>query len=338
MTIKRNVAIPKPTIQRPRLTYTHKATKLFWILNLAFGFLIMPLEAQTPDAQRLAHPDWVQIPGELIRPDCVHEVPNGASIEVSEKGEPTGDVRLNGVLIAHYNPCPEPAIITRPVERTESSYSEPATQGGWVEASQWNVSLSQTDNIDFVAGYWTVPPPPALNGGLIYLFNGIGPSNFQWILQPVLQYGKGYAGGGNYWAIASWLANTSGGYHSSLQPVSPGHLIFGATQITSTSGNTLNWQVKAEDTTTGVSSVLNVSTTGYHWAWAYAAVLEAYYITSCSQLPSNGSDSFTASSVDHGFPTFTYITPQDWYGQIYSYGGPSCGFAVSPGNTSTLYY
>ena len=27
-----------------------------------------------------AHPDWVQVPGKLMRADCVHEVPNGARI------------------------------------------------------------------------------------------------------------------------------------------------------------------------------------------------------------------------------------------------------------------
>ncbi len=33
-------------------------------------------------AAKKAHPTWIQIPGKLIRPDCVHELPKGASVEV----------------------------------------------------------------------------------------------------------------------------------------------------------------------------------------------------------------------------------------------------------------
>jgi hypothetical protein len=135
------------------------------------------------------HPGWVQIPGELIRPDCVHEIPNGARVEV-ENGQVTGDVTLNGARIAHYDACPEDAIITRPRGRTENLSNTPGTGNGWVEASLWDVSLSSSDNIDYVAGIWTVPSYPSSNGALIYLFNGIVPSSDNWILQPVLQYGS----------------------------------------------------------------------------------------------------------------------------------------------------
>ena len=69
--------------------------------------------AKTYDQITAAHPGWVQVPGELIRPDCVHEIPNGAKIIVGDNGEPTGDVTLNGQVIAHYDSCPEAAMSTR---------------------------------------------------------------------------------------------------------------------------------------------------------------------------------------------------------------------------------
>jgi len=77
----------------------------------------------------------------------------------------------------------------------------------------WLVSLGSGDNLDLVDGFWTVPSNPSDNGALIYLFNGIEPSNFSAILQPVLQYGSNGAFGGNYWVIASWYVGNSG-FHS----------------------------------------------------------------------------------------------------------------------------
>ena len=34
------------------------------------------------------HPGWMQIPGRLIRPDCVHQIPSGAQLEFGSDGNP----------------------------------------------------------------------------------------------------------------------------------------------------------------------------------------------------------------------------------------------------------
>jgi hypothetical protein len=293
--------------------------------------------AQTkPSEGSLDHPGWVQIPGELIRPDCVHEIPNGARVEVVN-GEVTGDVTLDGALIAHYDACPEDAIVTRPQGRTESLASPPGTGNGWVEASQWDVSLGSSDNIDNMNGIWTVPSNPSSNGALIYLFNGIEPSTQNWILQPVLQYGSNGYFGGDYWVIASWLVGPNKyAFYSGPETVYPGDSIFGITEITGTSGGSLDWKVEASDLSNGAYSWITVPTSGLHWTWAYAGVLEAYNVTSCSQFPSNGQAVFNYSLVDHDFPLYSPIFPQEWYAASYSYGGPSCSFKVVAGSTSVL--
>ena len=65
---------------------------------------------------------------------------------------------------------------------------------------------------------WTVPPAPATqNGQTIFLFPGI--QNSTMIYQPVLQWGPSAAGGGNYWAVASWYVDGQGG-HSFCTPTS----------------------------------------------------------------------------------------------------------------------
>jgi hypothetical protein len=311
-----------------RLTLAMAATFLCGLAVTGLSTYSIAQAQTTIGEAATEHPGWVQIPGQLIRPDCVHEVPNGARVEVANNGEITGDVTLNGALIAHYDACPEDAIVTRPRARTEGLTHAPGTGNGWVEADQWDVPLSSSDNIDYMAGTWTVPSYPSVNGALIYLFNGIEPSSGAWILQPVLQYGVSPAGGGNYWAIASWLVSSHQAFHSPLETVYPGNSIFGYTQMTGTSGSTKYWTVEAQDKTSGAYSWLSAYVSGQHWTWAYAGVLEAYNVTSCSQFPATGRAIFSNSVVAHGLPSYYGISPQGWYGAIYGYGGPSCHFAV----------
>jgi hypothetical protein len=280
------------------------------------------------------HPGWLQVPGALASPNCVHQIPTGA--RVSDDGQTGSDVTLNGQLIAHYDACPETSIPTRhPVQ-------DPGTGNGWVEASQWDVSLKSLDDIDYLYGTWTVPSIPETYGALIYLFNGIEPSGGGWIIQPVLQYGDNGQFGGDYWVLASWLVHSNTDYFvSSPIGVNPGDTIFGSLWESSISGGTLGYDVDATDRSTNQSSTLSLTINGYHWVWAYAGVLEAYRVTSCSEFPSgsSGSEGFVKTHVAHGYPYLDFINPEAFYGAQYSYGGPSCNFKVdASGSSSTLYF
>ena len=299
------------------------------------GMLCAQQHTLTYSQAKMEHPDWVQVPGELIRPDCVHGIPNGATVEIGKDGEVSGDVRLNGVLIAHYDDCPEAPILTRPTAGSEGLAHDPGTGNGWVEASNWLVDLGSGQNLDEVAGNWKVPSPPSVNGATIFFFNGMEPSDYAWILQPVLQYGVSAAGGGNYWAIASWLVGSKA-YWSPLETVNPGDSLRGYTKTTSVSNGTINWKVDAKDNTTGAYSYLDAYSTGYQWTWALAGVLEAYGITSCSDFPANGKAVFTHSDAYDGWPNFDLLSPAGWQASYWNYGGPSCGFSVTAGTTSIL--
>jgi hypothetical protein len=303
----------------------------FSIVALAIAFCFSPAaQAQPSPAAAVSfkdHPGWVQAPGALIRPDCVHEIPNGAQVEEN------GDIILEGSLVAHYDACPEEPIRTRPLHGVVPQYADsPGTGNGWIEAVQEQVSLTSGDNIDKVLGTWTVPSDPSKNGGVIFLFNGLEPTTENTIIQPVLQYGVSAAGGGNYWAIASWLVNPTNAYFSTLVTVNPGDTIQGNTYIKSTSGGKLNWEIKAKDTTTGVNSNLGAWSSGLTWNWTFSGVLEAYNITSCKNLPATTSDVFKGNTVDHGYPSFKSVSPT-WYGALYSYGGPSCSFSATVGSS-----
>jgi hypothetical protein len=309
------------------------------------GFLFITVATSTAQAQNtsqiaMGHPGWVQVPGELVRPDCVHAVPNGANIRIGDDGQPTGDVFLNGQLIAHYDPCPELPISTRYQTSVADNGGVPAING-WVEDSQWDISLGSGDNIDLLNGYWYVPTAPQETGGLVYLFNGISTTREDWLLQPVLQYGVGYAGGGNYWTIACWLVSAYGNvYYSPLKQLNVGNWIYGTNEMISNTGGTPTWRVAASSNNVAGYTALTVTTSSsLQWTWAYAAVLEAYGITSCSMLPASGSLSFMGSNVYHGYPNYIYISPQQWGGAVFQTGGLNCPFNVTiSGNTSTLYF
>ncbi|MGB9197529.1 MAG: hypothetical protein WCB53_11460 [Terriglobales bacterium] len=301
------------------------------------------LFAQTPKSYsqlNAEHPGWMQIPGRLIRPDCVHEVPSGAQIELDRDNKPTGDVIMNGQVIAHYDSCPEESVETRHIG--SQGEQDPGTGNGWVEASQWELSLGASDNIDDLYGYWHVPSPPAESGALIYLFNGLEPSSENSIMQPVLQYGDNGAFGGEYYSFASWLVGPKGSgiaFYSTPYVVSTNDYLLGISQQNGVTDNTLSYFVNSHDTNTGQSSVLNITTQGLHWVWAFAGVLEAYNVTSCSQFPPNDVSHFYKTGIAHGYPAFEFKKTQDFYGAEYSYGGPSCKFSVSvSGTTSALNY
>jgi len=314
----------------------------------------------------LDHPGWVHIPGELINSACVHEIPSGARVEVNGNGQMTGDVTLNGAPYAHFAACPDAPVVTRPQGNAPSVFTPclgltpcpDGTANGWVEAAAWNVSLASTDNIDYLSGAWIVPagPCPVIasditpncagaipnteDHAVIYLFNGIEPSTQTWILQPVLQYGDNGLFGGDYWALASWIVGPDFAFYGRPQTVYTGDSITGTVQMlgVNTNNGTLYWQVTATDTSTSATSMIEGSTAGLHWTWAYAGVLEVYDLTSCEEYPSSHHTVFSNTVVDHGFSFLTPVNPQEWGDMGYSPGGPSCGYSVTAGSPSTLYY
>jgi|SRR5579872_259986 hypothetical protein len=323
---------------------------------LLVGGGILNAQATKSYAQLKAeHPGWIQAPGRLMHPDCVHVVPSGAQIEVGSDSKPSVDVKMNGELFAHYDPCPEQSIDTRHLGSQGGQSPNPSGYGdGWIEASQWELSLGSSDNIDLLQGFWHVPNPPAESGALVYLFNGISPTGAQWILQPVVQWGDNGSFGGDYYSVASWFVGPGNfAVVSTPQAANPSDYIFGDVQQTGVSGvggqQTLTYFVDGYNETSGQPTPLYVTTpAGLHWVWAYAGVLEAYNVTSCSQFPGSGLNHFSQTNVAHGYPRVKYLTPEGFYGAQYDYfgsGGPQCHFSVSvsgngskSGSTSLLKY
>jgi hypothetical protein len=303
--------------------------------------LVMGILALAPQAHAVK---WEHVPGALMRSDCIYSAPNGADIDMAH-----GNIRVNGKLIQHFEPCPEPAIRTRP-DRTGNAPSPSAlpvpgaAPGGWVEGAEVDGGIPSGKSFNQITSTWNVPPKPPMQGALIYIFDGLEPSDQSEIVQPVLQYGVGPKGGGaNDWNIASWLvANGNAVVVSPLVTVNPGDQLYGYVQVTSQTGNQLNWRIQIQDNTSGWYTWATFSYIGNPWNHAYTGILEAYGVTDCSQLSVGGENGyFDIPSTDlwYGNPnanTFVYFGNESRFnGRYYAYGnagvipyyaGPYCQF------------
>lgn len=290
------------------------------------------------DASQIAlqHPGWVLVPGALVRPDCVHQIPKGAGPRI-ENGRDTGDVSLNGVVIAHYDPCPEDATIRFAQKSGEPGAIINSTGSGLVEISYWDdTSLASTDDIDQLNNTLTVPSEPTKNGGVILLYNGIQDSTGAYVFAPALQYGTNFGEGGNYWSITTYFVTPSNTYLSPAVKVKVGHSIILSSWFYSKAGGKYHWTMEAEDLDGAVISTQNDTSTGLHFNFAISGALTVANLSSCSEFPASKAV-FTGTQVYHGFPQAELLTPK-WIGSTYSYGGPSCGFSVTAGNKTTLEY
>lgn len=113
---------------------------------------------------------------------------------------------------------------------------------------QWIIYTSWTNNsgnpISYFRTRWIVPPEPVTkNGQTVFLFNGMQPtSGAVFILQPVLQWGPSYAGGGEYWTITNWFVDGAGNaLHGSLIRVNPGDILEGIMTLTGQSGTSFSY-------------------------------------------------------------------------------------------------
>jgi hypothetical protein len=154
----------------------------------------------------------------------------------------------------------------------------PALKTGWI------VFAGFTENakpVSLLSTTWVVPPAPATSSGqTIFLFNGI--QNSTMIYQPVLQWGPSAAGGGNYWAVASWYADGQGGksFYSSLVRVNPGTVLVGVMTETGSSAQGYSYNCVFSGIANTNLPISNVQ----QLTWC-VQTLEAYSLQKCSDYP-----------------------------------------------------
>jgi len=158
---------------------------------------------------------------------------------------------------------------------------------GWVAYGYWyNTGSSPISSFSTV---WTVPPVPRANHGqTVFLFNSIEPASGNAILQPVLQYGPSAAGGGAYWAVASWYLVGNRVYHTRPIRVSVGQALTGVIFLLSGSGT--SWNYETYFSGIGGTGLIVFGSAQLVWA---TETLEAYGVTSQLDYPT-GSTIFSS--------------------------------------------
>eukprot|EP01084_Bolivina_argentea_P133382 235392_1 len=226
--------------------------------------------------------DYMKTPVGYIHKDCVHGVPSGSEII---DGDDEVTVKTPSGIIETYDHC-------------EHSMDQPsimeeigATGSGWQVYTKMNSGPSS----DVFLGDWKVPVVPTRNGQILYTFTGM--QNIDWvppekepsqpfdIIQPVMQYGRTPAGGGDYWGLASWYVTLkAGAYHSKVIKLEPGDTVFG--NMTRTGPET--FFINGVDTRTNENATLTISKSLLSsQPWIYVT-LEVYDVTSCDQYPKSG--------------------------------------------------
>jgi hypothetical protein len=170
--------------------------------------------------------------------------------------------------------------------------------------------------VSALTAQWTVPPTPPQAGQVLFFFPGtqsLDGKSGGTILQPVLAYE------GAKWFVQSWNCCEGGGNaeFGDAVDVSPGDTILGTNSGSNCDPQTGicgDWRITTADTSTGGQSVFDTKSFGHPHQWIFAAVLEAYSLTSCDQLPTSGSltyHDFGISGLDGSPISVTGLAWQD---------------------------
>lgn len=213
---------------------------------------------------------------------------------------------------------------------------QPTISHAWVEYASTTTSSSFGE----LVAEWNVPATPSANNGqTVYLFPGMEDyADVVTIIQPVLGWNSDYA---SAWGIASWNCCKSGTvFEATPARVNPGDTILGYMFDTCASG-TLScptWDIVTYDLTNGhYSELLNTSSQGQTFNWAFAGALEVYNIAQCADYPPNGSISFYDVSLYND--AFALVANPNWTVTNSSSGlTPQCSYGGSVPHQVTLTY
>lgn len=230
----------------------------------------------------------VHTPGGLRSRSQVHHVPEGATIHhtpdavhvISGSGEVIHTSILDKSAIGLAS-----RTFKQPSHVAQANVPR-AISTGYVAYSYFT-NTSDANPIANFSSTWAVPSNPKTNHNqLLYLFSALTPASDDAILQPVLQYGTSGAGGGNYWATASWYLVGADIYHTTLVPVTSGSNLTGILTLkkrypAAKGGNTT--YTYSSQFTHSPYTTITVNTTGpLNWAWEALEIYEAQVV---SDLP-----------------------------------------------------
>ncbi|MGA7402717.1 MAG: hypothetical protein WCC99_04540 [Candidatus Sulfotelmatobacter sp.] len=267
---------------------------------------------------------YVITPFGYFDPSCVAHLAKGDVVRQDEKAIQHANGTSDNMHVCAY---PHYKADGEKVTGDEKAVDQPTISHAWVEYA----GTTTTSSYGFMYAYWNVPPAPSTNDGqTVYLFNGLEDYNdVVTIIQPVLGWNSDYA---SAWGIASWNCCVTGTvYEATPTRVNSGDLILGYMIDTCAAGtkSCSSWDIVTYDVTTGgESELINTSSFGQTFNWAFGGVLEVYNIAQCGDYPSNGLINF----YDQGLynDKFVQIAKPVWKVNNLSSGlTPQCGYGGS---------
>jgi hypothetical protein len=317
---------------------THTNTKRIILAVLCYPLFCVGQASAQDDRDASPGPDYVRAPAGWFHKDCTLAVPDGAVI-VERNGAIAAE--LDGVEIKGVAKCEHPAKLISPrapaiATNGRAAPPPPPSINGWLEYAYlwapnnaWNMPW-----YNGVINSWTVPNNPAVNGGLLYFFNGLEPSDGSAIIQPVLQYGTSPAGGGNFWGIATWYVAGSTVVFTSVGQVSPGDVVTGRmTGNSCTTAGACSWFIKIGNNGNVVTRSMTTAGGGKTYTWASPAVAEFYSVSTCSRMPSPGQATFTNTYLFTPGPATSdqndVTLSSAWSTVVDGPAVPSCGYSES---------
>ncbi|RSL16088.1 hypothetical protein EDE15_1597 [Edaphobacter aggregans] len=283
-----------------------------------------------PDGTPATANDLVLTPGGYRKSSQVHLVQPGevldfAANKISKKSEKGAHVEDLGMLSLRGTGKP-----LMPENVSLNPAAVPALGTGWIVYAGWT---ENTKPVSYFTTSWVVPPAPAVSENqLLFLFNGI--QNDTMIYQPVLQWGVSAAGGGPYWAVASWYADGQNGksFHTNLVRVTPGQVLVGVMNETAQSATGFSYNCQFA----GIANTSLPITNVQQLTWC-VQTLECYGLQKCTDYPATCRTEMKAIQIQAGganvTPAWTAYNPVTDCGQkavIVS--------NASPGGEVDLYY
>lgn len=271
----------------------------------------------------VASGDLVATPNGWYHRSCVHEIPNGAHVDIN------GEIHRKDGKTYQLSSCTQPGrVIVANQNRTVAP-----TINGWLEWADFQPGY----NLGEINASWHVPAAPAGSYCVVfcssyqtfYTFPGLQSSSY--IVQPVLQYGYNGDYGGEYWTLASWHCNSgSDCHHSTPISASPGDSIVGSVHASGCANGICAWTISTIDVTKGTRTDYTIDDT-QSYGDAVGGAMEVYNLSSCDQFPAGGV-LFTGISLFNS--SGQQVTPS-WFNLKQSAPNPNCDFAVSS-TTSTV--
>jgi hypothetical protein len=275
------------------------------------------------------------VPGEFVitpfgyfHPSCVLQLTEGNTLLADGRVEhPDGRIEVAPR-------CRHPHYTSRgtalPLDSRAGEF-DPLEISGWLES----ISAITTGVYSKLKSTWVVPPAPTTNNGqLLYFFPGFEDLDHPIsILQPVMQWGVGSAGGGPYWTAASWNCCISGAtWHSPLIKLNVGDTIIGTISSTCGPGHDCpTWNVVTSNRTTGQRTTLaNTPVSRQVWNWVFGAAAEPYGVVECTDFPDNSGLTFSVLVYDE----IGKVIVPDWQGDLWiSNPDPRCNYGTTISDT-----